>query len=103
MDFIQEEKSLNRYVNNGRWHSSYIILNEDSTFIYSCFYEIGHALTVGKFNVKDNNYIFNWDSLKTFEACKDNLLLKDELNVGKYKTIPNIIDNVEFYIWKVIL
>nr|WP_321453151.1 hypothetical protein [uncultured Carboxylicivirga sp.] len=98
MDFAKEKQSLNKFANHGRWHSSYIILNQDSSFIYSCFYEIGHALTLGKYDLKNNNYTFNWDSVKTFEACKDTMFLKQKLNVGNYKTLPNKIDNVEFYL-----
>ncbi|GJM62913.1 hypothetical protein PEDI_34650 [Persicobacter diffluens] len=98
MNFVKEEPSLNKFANHGRWHSSYIILNQDSSFIYSCFYEIGHAMTLGTYGLKNNHYAFNWDSVKTSEACKDTMFLKQKLNVENYKTLPNKIDNVEFYL-----
>ncbi len=98
MDLVLNEKFLNRYENNGFQYSALLTLNKDSTFIYSYFYEIGHALTVGTYKEKDNYYTLNWDSLETIKAYRDTTFLKQTLKVEGPKTLPNKIKNVVFYL-----
>jgi hypothetical protein len=60
------------YESQGLYHSTYLILNKDSTYLYYSVFEVGFDLTIGKWKIKGSDtIILNWDRQKTLNCLKD--------------------------------
>ena len=65
------------YESQGMFHSTYIILNPDSTYIYYSVFEVGFDLTFGKWSsLRNDTLILNWDRQKTLDNIKDEKIYK---------------------------
>lgn len=70
--FKKSKDTPGQFENQGRWHSSYIILHSDSTFVYYSVFEGGYDLTLGNWRMNgQKNLVLNWDSAKTRQAVSD--------------------------------
>lgn len=72
----------NNYESQGMYHSTYFLLNSDSTFVYYNVFEVGFDLTMGKYTKEENTISFNWDSLKTLQAVVDTSIYKKYFQYG---------------------
>ena len=60
------------YENKGLNHSTFLILNADSTFIYYSIYKLGFDLSVGQWTkINTDTLTLNWDCQKTADFIKD--------------------------------
>ncbi len=60
------------YQSHGMYHSTYLILNPDSTYVYYSIYEVGFDLSYGKWSrLNVDTFLLNWDRLKTFNCIKN--------------------------------
>ena len=65
-----------QFENQGRYNSTYLLLNTDSTFTYYSVFEAGYFLTMGKYFCKGNTYQLDWDSVKTLKAVNNQRIYK---------------------------
>ena len=60
------------YESQGIFHSTYLILSQDSTYVYYSLFEVGFHLTFGKWSQLNNDtLLLNWDKQKTLKSNKD--------------------------------
>lgn len=66
----------NIYESQGMYHSAYLILNTDSSFVYYKVYEVGFNFCVGNYKNLQGELVFNWDSIKTLNAVNDTAIYR---------------------------
>lgn len=71
------------YENQGMWHSEYLALNPDSTFVLVSYFEVGNTFSAGKWRKRnDSTYVLNWD------AERATALTRSEVHQKKYGIRP---------------
>jgi len=71
------------FENQGMYHSTYLALNNDSSFIFFSIYEVGESLTTGKWEkITDSTYRFQWNKNKSIDLCKQEFRLKKYYRYG---------------------
>lgn len=71
------------FENQGKYHSTYLALNNDSTFVFLSVYEPGEFLTVGMWTKpNDTTYTLNWDRNATLVICKDRMVFSKYYKYG---------------------
>jgi hypothetical protein len=65
------------FENQGEHNSTYLAINNDSTFIFLSIYEPGEFLTTGSWTkLNDTTYNFNWSKSKSLMICSDSNIYK---------------------------
>jgi hypothetical protein len=60
------------YENQGLYHSTYLALNDDSTFVFYSIFEVGYYLSTGNWKIENKNRLkLSWDKLQTTKSCND--------------------------------
>jgi len=60
------------FENQGMYHSTYLSINEDSTFSFLSIYEPGEYLSIGRWKkLNDTTFSLTWNFPKTIEACNN--------------------------------
>ena len=67
-----KKSSTKTFENQGNMHSTYIVLNSDSTFSFLSIYEPGEFLSVGRWvRGNDTTFILTWDRVKSISICNN--------------------------------
>lgn len=84
----------NKFENQGMYHSTYLILENDSSFVYYSVFEVGFDLAFGEYTSTNDTLTFNWDQQQTLNAVTDSSIYQKYF---KYSTPrPYKVENVRF-------
>ncbi len=84
-------KAFKVFENQGMYNSTYLILNDDSTYIYYSVYEVGFDLTTGKWTrFNSDTFTLNWDEAKTLNYVNDEKIYKKFFQYGSPTFAPMI-------------
>lgn len=76
-------KKAKVFESQGLYHSTYLILNDDSTYVYYSVYEIGFDVTVGNWSqYKSDTLRLNWNKEKTFKYINNKKKYKRYFQYG---------------------
>jgi hypothetical protein len=67
---VTPENSIT-YESQGEYHSTYLTLNPDSTYVYYSVFEVGYSLATGKWTEVNDTILFNWNKQKTTDIIKN--------------------------------
>lgn len=70
----KKPKEKNVYWRKNEFNLSEVHLRDDSTFVYFYVSKQRYDLTVGNYSINNKQFIFNWDSLKTYALAADSNL-----------------------------
>lgn len=82
-----QSKNTITYENQGEWHSQYLCLNPDFTFMWLSYYEVGNGFSFGHWaKINDSTLTLNWDSRATNQLLQSKEVL-ERYGIREY-TIP---------------
>lgn len=77
------------YESQGLFHSAYILLNSDSTYVYYTVFEVGFKLSFGKWSVYSNDTLtLNWDKQMTLTNIKDEKIYRKYFEYSFPTAVP---------------
>lgn len=77
------------FESQGMFHSTYLILNNDSSYVYYSVYEVGFVLAAGTWSrYKIDTFMLNWERTKTFNYIKDEKIYKRYFQYGRPSFVP---------------
>jgi hypothetical protein len=77
------------YESQGMFHSTYIIFNQDSTFIYYNVFEVGFDLTFGKWlQLNGDTLSLTWNRQETLDIINDKMKYKKYFEYSMPSPIP---------------
>lgn len=78
------------------YHSTYLTLDSDTSFVYYSVYEVGYDLTIGKYYQTDSTIFLMWDSLITNIAVRDSAIYMKYFRYSR--PFPYKIDSIKYKI-----
>lgn len=67
--FIKEDSKV--FIYNDRHSTQYLLLNQDSTFVYESHQDIKYAFSIGTYSVKNGGLIFYYDKMASYNCLKE--------------------------------